>query len=129
MLHQLDFTPCAEEVLEQLENEAKQGKLAAARNRQEIAELKRGLENLKQYLGCGDRQREEIYWQQYRSADERLKELLNNPIKERIIADVDIKTVKQFLKNLPGKKPVVWKTIDHNLKGPQEESSQGLSAS
>ena len=72
-------------------------------NRQEVTELERKLENLKQYLGCGDKQREEIYWQQYKSTEEKLKELLNNPIPERTIAAVDIRTVKQFLVNLPGK--------------------------
>jgi len=103
LLRQLDFTPCAEEVLEQLENEAAQGKLATAKNRQEVTELERKLENLKQYLGCGDKQREEIYWQQYKAAEEKLKEVLNNPVPESTIAAVDIRTVKQFLVKLPDK--------------------------
>jgi hypothetical protein len=103
MLRQLDFTPCAEEVLEQLENEAAQGKLAVAKYRQEVTELERKLENLKQYLGCGDKDREEIYWQQYKATEEKLNELLNNPVSERTIAAVDIRIVKQFLLNLPGK--------------------------
>ncbi len=58
VLRQLDFTPCAEEVLEQLENEVEQGKLAAAQYHQEITELERRFGTLKQYLGCGDKQRE-----------------------------------------------------------------------
>jgi hypothetical protein len=105
VLRQLDFTPCAEEVLDQLENEAARDKLATARYRQEVVELEKRLENLKQYLGCGDKRREEIYWQQYRAAEEKLKVLLNNPAPEKPIDTVDIKTVKQFLTNLLGK----WK--------------------
>jgi hypothetical protein len=112
VLHQLDFTPFAEEVLEQLETEEERGKLVMVRNRQEIAELKRRLENLKQYLGCGDRQREEIYWQQYRSTEEKLRQLQNNPVTEKTIADIDIKTVKQFLINLPGK----WKNYSPSVR-------------
>jgi hypothetical protein len=115
VLRQLDFTPCAEEVLEQLENEAAQGKLAVAKNRQESTELERKLENLKQYLGCGDKQREEIYWQQYKATEEKLKELLNNPIPERTIAPVDIRTVKQFLVNLPGKWQNYSSTVRNRL--------------
>ena len=103
VLGQLDFTPCAEEVLDQLENEAVQGKQAVSRYSQEINELERRLENLKQYLGCGDKQREEIYWQQYRATEEKLKELRNSPIPESTIAAVDIKVVRQFLLNLPDK--------------------------
>jgi len=89
VLRQLDFTPCAEEVLEQFKNEAVQGKLAATQYRQEVTELERRLENLRQYLGCGDRQREEIYWQQYKATDEKLKEVLNNPVPERTVVAVD----------------------------------------
>jgi hypothetical protein len=103
VLRQLDLTPFAEEVLEQLETEAEQGKLAAAQYRQEIAELEKRLANLKQYLGCGDKQREEIYWQQYKATDEKLKDRLNNPVPERTIATVDIRAVRQFLVDLPGK--------------------------
>jgi len=112
VLRQLDFTPCAEEVLEQLENEAAQGKLAAARYHQEVAELEKRLENLKQYLGCGDKQREEIYWQQYKAAKEKLEGFLNSPVPERTIAAVDIRAVKQFLVNLP----VKWQNYSSTVR-------------
>jgi hypothetical protein len=112
VLRQLDFTPFTEEVLEQLETEAERGKLATARSRQEIAELERRLESLKQYLGCGDKQREEIYWQQYQSTDEKLRQLQSNPVTEKAIADIDIETVKQFLINLP----VKWKNYSPSVR-------------
>ena len=112
MLRQLDLTPYAEEVLEQLENETAQGKLAAAQYRQEVTELEKRLENLKQYLGCGDKQREEIYWQQYKATKEKLEGLLNNPEPERPIAAVDIRAVKQFLVNLP----VKWQNYSSTVR-------------
>jgi hypothetical protein len=115
VLHQLDFTPFVEEVLERLEIEAEQGKLVISQNRHEIAELERRLENLKQYLGCGDRQREEIYWQQYQSTEKRLKELLNNPVTEKTIADVDIKMIRQFLVDLPNKWQNYSSTVRNRL--------------
>ena len=115
VLRQLDFTPCAEEVLGQLENQAVQGKLAAARYRQEITELERKLENLKQYLGCGDKHREETYWQQYTSTEQKLKELSNKPVLEKTITTVDIDTVKQFLLNLPGKWQNYSSTVRNRL--------------
>ncbi len=103
VLRQLDLTPCAEEVREQLEKETAQGKLAAAQHHHEITELEKKRENLKEYLGCGDKQREEIYWQQYQATEKKLKQLLDNPVSEKVIAAVDIKMVKQFLMNLPDK--------------------------
>jgi hypothetical protein len=112
VLRQLDFTPCAEEVLEQLQNQAVQGKLAVTHYSQEVEALERKRENLKQYLGCGDKQREEIYWQQYKATDEKLKELQNNPVPERALVAVDITMVKQFLVNLPMK----WRNYSSTVR-------------
>jgi hypothetical protein len=112
VLRQLDFTPFVEEVLERLEIEAEQEKLVTSQNRHEIDELERRLESLKQYLGCGDKQREEIYWQQYQSTEKRLKELLNNPVTERTMADVDINMVRQFLVDLPNK----WRNYSSTVR-------------
>ena len=115
VLRQLDFTPCTEEVLAQLESETAQGKLEAERHGQEVTELERKLENLKQYLGCGDKQREEIYWQQYKATEEKLEGLLDNPVPERTIAAVDIRAVKQFLVNLPVKWQHYSSTVRNRL--------------
>jgi hypothetical protein len=112
VLRQVDFTPVAEELLAQLESEAMKGKLEATQRSREVADLERRLENLKQYLGCGDREREEVYWQQFKATDQRLQELRGKPTPERTIAAADIGMVKQFLTELPHK----WQSYSATMR-------------
>lgn len=112
VLHQLDFTPCAEEVLAKLEAESVQGKIEGAERNRRVAELERRLENLKSYLGCGDQQREEIYWEQYKKTRADLDELKVKPLSQRKVAPADIEQVRDFLSGLPSR----WATYSRTLR-------------
>ena len=72
VLSQLNLTPFAEEVLMELESYISLTNLEAEKQNQEIAGLERKLESLKPYLGCGDAQREETYWQLYKDTKQQL---------------------------------------------------------
>jgi len=102
VLRQLDFTPYAEEVLTKLESEAAQVEVEGTQRRRQLAKLERILENLKPYLGCGDPEREDVYWEQYRSTKRELEELRAKPLPaRRAIAAEDLGRVRGFLAGLP----------------------------
>jgi hypothetical protein len=103
ILRQLDFTPLAEAVMAQLENESLQGKLESVRRTREIADLERKGENLKANLGCGDPIKEKVYWELYRLNEKRLEQLRSRPIIEKTPSAAGITIVKQFLRELPRK--------------------------
>lgn len=103
ILRQLDFTPYAEEVLVKLEAETTQSRVSQAERTRRIAELERRLENLKSYLGCGDPQREDIYWAEYQKTNTQLEGLRAKPIHDVRITNDDIQQVRGFLSQLPTK--------------------------
>jgi len=103
VLRQLDFTPYAEEALAKLEAEASLGKVEVERREREITAMERKLENLRSYLGCGDPDREEVYWEQYRVMQEQLGRLQASPLPQVTTAPADIAKVKNFLAGLPSK--------------------------
>ncbi|NQT48254.1 MAG: hypothetical protein HQ578_04705, partial [Chloroflexi bacterium] len=105
VLRQLDFTPYAEEVLAKLEDEASQGRVGVEHREREITAMERKLENLSSYLGCGDPDREEIYWEQFRATKELLERLRASPMPEVTTAPADIAKVKGFLSGLASKWP------------------------
>jgi len=112
ILRQLDFTPYAEEVLAKLESETIQDRASQVERTRDVAELQRRLENLKSYLGCGDREREEIYWAEYKKVRTLLDELIAKPAPEIKVTAADIKQVRNFLSQLPSK----WGTYPTSMR-------------
>jgi hypothetical protein len=112
VLRQLDFTPYAEEILSKLEAETIQDRASQLERTRQMADLERRLENLKSYLGCGDRQREEIYWAEYKETSTRLEELRATPIPEIRVTTADIQQVRDFLTQLPSK----WLTYPASMR-------------
>jgi len=112
VLRQLDFGPYADEVLVELEAEVIEGKVEIAERKRQIADLERRLENLQSYFGCGDPQREEIYWEQYKKTQDKLNELKAQPLPLRQVAVADIQQVREFLSKLPYK----WATYPATLR-------------
>lgn len=102
VLRRLDFTPYLQAVLAKLEDEAIRGKVDGAQRNRELAELGHKLENLKSYLGCGDPEREEVYWGQFRETKQRLEDLRNKPVPGRMAVTADVEKVRQLLTELPG---------------------------
>ena len=101
IMHQLDFTPYAEEVLAKLETETIHNKVSQMARTRKIGDLERRLENLKGYLGCGEREREEVYWAEYKNVTVQLEELSANPTPEIQVTTADIQQVRDFLSQLP----------------------------
>ena len=100
VLRQLDFAVYADEVLTKLETEAAEDKIEEAERNHRIAELERRLENLAGYLGCGNEEREEAYWQQHSKTKADLDELRAKPLPKRKVATADIQQVREFLSGL-----------------------------
>jgi hypothetical protein len=103
VLGQLHFSPLADEVLAQLEKEATRVDLEAEQTKCEIAHLENKLENLKSYLGCGDKEREDVYWEQYTKVKNRLEELRSRPVSQQVSNRADYHLVRSFLAGLPDK--------------------------
>jgi len=103
ILRQLDFTSYGEEVLAKLESETTHYRASQVERTREIAELERRLENLKSYLGCGDPQREEVYWAEYKRISSQLEKLRAKPVAEIKVTTADIRQVRDFLSQLPTK--------------------------
>ncbi len=78
----------------------------------QIAELERRLENLKSYLGCGDREREEVYWAEYKKATTQLEELRVKPAPEIKVTITDIQQVRDFLSQLSSK----WQAYPRSMR-------------
>lgn len=112
VLRQLDFTPYAEEVLAKLEAEAVAGKVEETQRQRQVAELERRMGNLKPYLGCGDPEREEVYWEQYQAAQQQLQELRARPKPKRTTGAADVRKVRDFLAGLPRN----WDTYPRTLR-------------
>jgi hypothetical protein len=114
-LRQLDFTPYAEEVLAKLEAEAIQEKVEDTARKRQIAELQRRLDNLRGYFGCGDPEREEEYWKQWKQTKAQLDELEAKPLPQREVAIADIQQVRDFLSELPSRWPTYSPTLRNRL--------------
>ena len=112
ILRQLDFTPYAEEVLATLEAETIQNRVSQVDRTRQIAEMERRLENLKSYLGCGDREREEVYWAEYKKATTQLEELRVKPAPEIKVTITDIQQVRDFLSQLSSK----WQAYPRSMR-------------
>jgi hypothetical protein len=112
VLRQLDFTPYAEQVLAKLEAEAIQEKVEDAGRKRQIAELQRRLDNLRGYFGCGDPEREEEYWKQWKQTKAQLDELEAKPLPQRKVAIADIQQVRDFLSELHSR----WATYSATLR-------------
>ncbi len=101
ILGQLDFTPYSEEVLAKLETDAVQIKVEKTQYRRQISELEQKLENLRLHLGCGDPEREKVYWGLYQETQNSLKELnAKPPSNGKKTTSVDIGRVRQFLSSV-----------------------------
>lgn len=103
ILRQLDFTPYADEVLAKLETETIQNKASHVERVRQITEYERRLENLKSYLGCGNREKEEVYWAEIQKTATQLDELKIKPIPETKVTTADIQRIRDFLSQLPSK--------------------------
>ncbi len=103
ILRQLDFTPYTEEVLTKLEADTIQSRISQVDKTRQIVEMECRLENLKGYLGCGDREREDIYWAEYKKTNTQLEGLRAKPIPEIRVTTADIQQVRDFLSGLPSK--------------------------
>lgn len=103
ILRQLDFTPYAEEVLAKLEAETIQDRASHAERTRQITDLERRLENLKSYFGCGNREREEVYWAEHEKTKTQLEELRLKPTTQTKLTMADIQQVRDFLSHLPSK--------------------------
>ncbi len=101
VLQQLDFTPFAEEVLMQLEADVSHSSLEVEQRKKEITALERRLENLKPYLGCGNKEREEFYWQLIEKTKYRLNDLRSRPVQSKIVPTAHYYLVREFLAGLP----------------------------
>ena len=112
ILRQLDFTPYAEEVLAKLEAEAIQDRGSQVERTRQVNELVRRLENLKTYLGCGNREREEIYWAEYKKTSTQLEELRAKPAPEIKVTITDIQQVRDFLSQLSSK----WQAYPRSMR-------------
>jgi DNA invertase Pin-like site-specific DNA recombinase len=112
VLRQLDFTPYTEEVLVKLEAEAIQEKVEDATRKRQIGELQKRLDNLRGYFGCGDPEREEEYWKQWKQTKAQLDELEARPLPQRKVAAADIQQVRDFLSELPSK----WSSYSRTLR-------------
>jgi len=112
VLDKLDFTPFAEEALLQLETEVSNSHLEVAQQKRDITTLEHKLENLKGYLGCGNKEREEFYWEQCEKTKHRLDELRSHPVPVKIIPLTSYHLVKDFLNTLPKK----WQSYSRSLR-------------
>ncbi|MFC2042248.1 hypothetical protein ACFLTV_01950 [Chloroflexota bacterium] len=115
VLRQLDFTPFAEEVLMQFEADIAYQNLEEEQKKKEIVALERKLENLRPYLGCGNKEREEFYWEQCEKALRRLDELKSRPVSVEKMHRANYQLVKDFLTGLPGKWNMYSRTMRNRL--------------
>jgi len=97
VLRQLDFTPFAEEVLMQFEADFAHENLEEDQKKKEIVALERRVENLRSYFGCGNKEREEFYWEQCEKTLRRIDELKSRPVAVEKIHRVNYQLVKDFL--------------------------------
>lgn len=95
----LDLTPHAEAVLEKLKSEVNQNNLDESQRRRREAELKKHIADLEKYLGCGDPEREEVYWRLVREEMAKLELLKRKPITPKT-TPLDLEKVFHFLENL-----------------------------
>jgi len=103
ILHQLDFTPYAGAVLDKLEAEITQENADNVIRKRQIKELRRRQDNLRGYFGCGDPEREEEYWRQWKQLKTQLDELEAKPSFQRKASITDIQQVRDFLSELPSR--------------------------
>ncbi len=95
-----------------LEVEAIHGKVEEAERKRQMAELQRRLDNLRSYFGCGDPEREEEYWKQWKQTKAQLDELEAKPLPQRRVATADIQRVREFLSELPSR----WTNYPRTLR-------------
>lgn len=99
VLHYLDFTSHAQNILEKLKAETSQYSLEESRWRRQHTELHTRLANLKKYLGAGNPEREETYWELIREVKEQIELLGDEPPPPKT-TPLDIERVTKFLENL-----------------------------
>ena len=120
VLHQLDFTPYAEEVLAKLEAEAAQGKLEEARRRSEEAALEQSIKKWQALLPCCvdpetgqvDRDKEQYYWAQIRQLKAQLEGVRTKPTPKKAIVSADVGKLREFLIRLPH----YWQVYPRSLR-------------
>jgi DNA invertase Pin-like site-specific DNA recombinase len=95
----LELTPYAQAVLEKLKSQANLETLEENQTRQQESELKTQIANLEKYLGCGDPEREEVYWRLIKEAKRELQMLQKKPVAAPSTT-IDIERVEKFLGNL-----------------------------
>ncbi len=99
VLQYLDFTSHAQQVLDKLKSETSQYSLEEARWRRQHMELQTRLANLKKYLGAGNPEREETYWELIREVTKQIELLGDEPPPPKT-TPLDIERVTSFLENL-----------------------------
>jgi hypothetical protein len=77
-----------------------------------VAELERRLENLRNYLGCGDPKREETYWAEFKKTSNQLEELRAKPVPQTKVTTADVQQVRDFLSQLPSR----WLTYPATIR-------------
>jgi len=120
VLHQLDFTPYAKEVLAKLEAEAAQGKLEEVQRERKEAAMEQSIKNWQALLPCCvdvetgqvDRDKEEYYWAQIREVRAQLEALRAKPMSKKALAMADVEKVRGFLARLPHN----WQAYPRSLR-------------
>ncbi|MDD5702295.1 MAG: hypothetical protein PHU23_09640 [Dehalococcoidales bacterium] len=95
----LDLTPHAQAVMEKLKTDVSQNSIEDNQRRRREAELKKHIADLEKYLGCGDAEREEVYWRLVQEEKAKLDLLKQKPLAPKA-SPVDIEKVLKFLENI-----------------------------
>ena len=120
VLHQLDLTPYAEEVLAELEAEAAQSKLEEVRRKREEAALEQSIKKWQALLPCCvkpetgqvDRDKEEYYWGKIRELKAQLEAVRGKPTPKKAMVTADVEKVRDFLARLPHS----WQAYPRSLR-------------
>jgi hypothetical protein len=119
VLHQLDLTPFAEEILMRLESESNSRSIAESQSRQLIRRLEGDKKKWQALLtSCVDdttgevnREREDYYWEQIYEIDKQLEEIRSRPASSDT-KPVDYSEVRSFLQDISSN----WQSYSPGLK-------------
>jgi DNA invertase Pin-like site-specific DNA recombinase len=103
VVHQLDFTPFAEEVLMQMEADAAFSNLEEDKQKKEIAQLERRKDNLEAKLGWEGGVHDQVLLKQIEKTQGSLEELRSRPAPKQTLSAASYQLVKDFLTGLSGR--------------------------
>jgi hypothetical protein len=109
VLRQLDFTPCADEVLEKLEADVTQGKLEELQRGRAETTIEESIKKWQSLLqtcvdsetGQVDRDKESFYWDQIRKEKAQLEDIRSRSINNKYYTPDHLVQIRNFLRNLP----------------------------